>query len=796
MSPFRQARIVKASAQGIELALEAGWRCRVGLVAPGVGRLLMLPPDGLREPRSWSVLDGADPWQGADRLALFAGAAPARLVQDSDALTLDDGRLRLRIGLSPFTLAWDQSGDGGQHWQPCCADRASFAYAHAQKSGTLGHWQARDACDQYFGLGDKTGPLNKAGRRLRTRQLDALGYNGESSDPLYKHWPFFIGRRADSGLCYGVYYDTQAECCFDFGQEFDNYHGFYRHTEIADGDLDAYVFAGPDMAGVLARFLPLIGGTAMPPRWSLGYANTAMALADAADGQAQIAGFLARARACKFPLSAFHFGSGYTSRGKRRYVFTWNRDKFPEPQALLGAFRAAGVRTVANLKPCLLDDHPAFAAVAAQGGFVAQADGAPCLDPFWDGWGAHLDFGSAAGRQWWQSQFQAQVLTPGFDAGWNDNNEYPIWNEAGQSQGQGQPLAIHRCRPVQALWMTQATALQQQAHRPAERVYTVTRAGPPGIQRLAQTWTGDNTTSWHTLRWNQRMAMTMSLSGMFNTGHDIGGFAGPEPGAELLIRWAQACCLNPRMMMNSWKADGQVNSPWLYPEALPAIHATVRLRLRLLPYLYTLLWQARQRHLPVLRPSFFDFGDDPRCWADDDPAVADSMMVGPELLLAPVFEAGARQRRVYLPLGAHASGWFDLGGLNHWPGGSEVTVDAALEQVPIFVRAGALLPMTDSHGDGLLTEEPSRLLRYFPAPAGSGRSQAELFEDDGLQTAFDRAGQVVHQFSAVADDAGLAIQAAQLGDWPLPYDRIGVELPAAERRPLSLRSGRVPLVRA
>ena len=113
-----------------------------------------------------------------------------------------------------------------------------------------------------------------------------------------------------------------------------------------------------------------IGGTALPPRWSLGYANTAMALADHPDAQARIAAFLARAVAERFPLSSFHFGSGYTSRGQQRYVFTWNTDKFPDPAGLLRAFAAAGVRSVANLKPCLLDDHPAYAALAAGGAFV------------------------------------------------------------------------------------------------------------------------------------------------------------------------------------------------------------------------------------------------------------------------------------------------------------------------------------------------------------------------------------------------------------------------------------------
>jgi alpha-glucosidase len=790
VTPFRHAKLESADPRAVVLMLDGGWRMRVTLVAPGIGRALLLPPEGLREPRTWSVIDGQarDPWQGADRSALFADAPAATLTRDGDSITLTDDLLRVHIALNPPGLTWEQWQGSG--WQTCCTDRPTFGYGSAARSGLTGHWQRRDEHDQYFGLGDKTGPLNKAGRRFRTRQLDALGYNGENSDPLYKHWPFFIGRRADSGACYGVFYDTLAECTFDFGQEFDNYHGFYRATEIADGDLDCYVLAGPDVAGAVTRFVKLIGGTAMPPRWSLGYANTAMALADVPDAQNRIAEFLATAKRLQFPLSSFHFGSGYTSRGNRRYVFTWNRDKFPEPAGLLQAFRDAGVRTVANIKPCLLDDHPAFEAVAAAGGFIREEGGAICLDPFWDGWGAHLDFTRDGDRHWWQDNLQHQVLEMGFDAGWNDNNEYPIWNEAGVTHANGQSLPIHRSRPLHPMLMTEATAERQRALKPDERTYTITRAGAPGIQRTAQTWSGDNTTSWHTLRWNQRMALTMSLSGMFNIGHDIGGFFGPTPDAELLIRWTQACCLVPRMIMNSWKADGSVNTPWLHPEATDTIRSAVRLRLRLMPTLYTLIWQAAARHCPVLRPTFFHFGDDATCWQDND-----EMMIGPDLMVAPVFASGQRERTLYLPKGANAVGWFDFWSGRYWPAGQTVTVPAELERLPLFVRAGALLATTDTWQDEALTEEPSRALHYYPPPADApaSRSSAELFEDDGLQAGNAPAHHRLHRFEATANRNALRISASDTGAWPLPYTQIRVVLPKGEQRPLTLAASRIAL---
>jgi alpha-glucosidase len=780
MTPLRTGQPRALASGTVELQLPHGWRLRVTMIDGHTGRQTLLPPGGtFREPRTWALdPEGTYPLEGRRRDTLFAPDARAVTSQADGEIHLSGTHLRARIALDPLAVTWEQRDTQGA-WQVCCADRPeSYAYAFSERSGTLWHWQVRHpGAERYFGLGDKTGPLDLHGRRLRTRALDALGYDAKTGDPLYKHWPFFIDHRTEPGTACGLYYDTLAECTFDFGAEHDNYHGRYRVTEIADGDLDLFVFAGPSIREALARFVAAIGGTALPPRWSLGYANTAMGLADAPDAQQRIRDFLGHAERDGFPLSSFHFGSGYTSRGKQRYVFTWNRDKFPEPQRLIAAFAQAGVRTVANLKPCLLNDHPAYAPLEAAGAFVRD-DAGPCLEQFWDGWGAHLDFTREGDRDWWQRGLQQQVLDVGIDVGWNDNNEYEIWGERAAINGFGEALPMPRARPLQPLLMTRATYDQQARHKPGERVYTITRAGPPGLQRWAQTWTGDNTTSWHTMRWNQRMALTMSLSGMFNVGHDIGGFDGPVPDAEMLIRWTQACCLVPRMIMNSWKADSSVNSPWLHPEATAPIRAAVRLRLRLLPYLYTQMWRAAREHLPVLRPTFFDFGDDPATWADND-----EMMVGPDLLVAPVFEPGARARRLYLP--RHAGGWYDWASGAHHAGGQWIEVAAPLERLPLFVRGGALLPVTDSASDRARTEEPTRALRVYP---GAGDSEAWLFEDDGLQATGADDRQRVLRLRLHDDGRALRVRLDGTGRWPLPYRALRVSLPGGAQRTLQLES--------
>ena len=216
----------------------------------------------------------------------------------------------------------------------------------------------------------------------------------------------------------------------------------------------------------------------------------------------------------------------------------------------------------------------------------------------------------------------------------------------------------------------------------------------------------------------------MSLSGLFNIGHDIGGFAGPTPDPELLIRWTQAGVLHPRFLMNSWKPDNVTTSPWLHAEALPAIREALRLRLRLVPYLYSAMHAAHEAHIPMLTPTFVLFEDDPACFAD-----ADALMFGPSLLAAPVASPCARQVEVYLPRGPEC--WRDFWtGEVHAPGRT-VVVEAPLERLPLLAPAGAIVATTDAGKDySRLHDEPSRALLVYPGE-GAGESSAVLTKTTG-----------------------------------------------------------------
>lgn len=748
-----QAALFDVGAGGDALAT-----VRVAVLDRDIGRVTLVRPDGHRLDRGWSIAPGGLEPGFAGRLrADETGFAhpPVDHEERDGRVLLNAAGLTAEIRLHPFGVAWRRAGEA----EPFLRDRPTQAYLLSRRTGAVAHFTARHAAERHHGLGDKAGPLDRTGRRFSIDAVDPCGFDTELSDPLYKMLPFVV---VDGPAgAHGVFYDNMARATVDLGCTVDNYHGLFRSYEARDGDLDYYVLAGPTVPDVTRRFSWLTGGQAFAPRWSLGFAMTSMAIADAPDADARVSAFVEDCRRHRIRCDSFHFGSGYTMVGGRRYAFNWNRDKFPDPAATLARLKAAGMQPVTNLKPCLLDDHPRLREVEAAGGLVRDGlTGDAAVAQFWDGLGFHLDFTSPGGRAWWAGGLRSALLDYGAASIWNNNDEYEIWDEDAVCAGDGRPFPQSLGRPAQALLMHKLAYETQAARAPDKRLYVITRAGGAGISRYGQTWTGDNETAWKTLRFNLTQGLNMSLSGYFNIGHDVGGFHGPVPTPELFCRFVEFCALWPRMVMNSWKEDGTVNTPWMHPEVLDEVRGAIDLRHSLLPYLYTQMWRAAAEDVPAIRPLFWDFPFDAAARG-----IEDSFMLGPDLLVAPVLEPGAATRHAYLP--RHEGGWYGWHDGRHHAGGG-VSVDAPLGRLPLFARAGAVVP-TEA-GDGLE-------LRVFGALPGE--TSGLLYLDDGDTAAWRSVGRAV-RFALRPGDGGAVVTA----DAPdLPFMRavgVGVRLGSPE----------------
>ncbi|SNT73691.1 TIM-barrel domain-containing protein [Paracoccus seriniphilus] len=761
----------------VTLDLEAGRRLRVAVLEQDLFRVSLIGANGWRQGRTWSIAPDADvPFEGRDRDLNCGFSCPGyQFAEEDGALIIQTEALRLLIR-APLQLIWQARIDG--EWRVFATDRPTGAYMAGTRDHSHAHFLLRESSEQVYGLGEKTGDLERSGRRFEMRNLDAMGYDAESTDPLYKHIPFTMTRTRNAGS-WSIFYDNLASCWFDLGNELDNYHRPYRAYRAQDGDLDYYMSWSPDLAGLTRRQAWLTGGTAFPPRWSLGYSGSTMSYTDAPDAQDQVSGFLDRITEHDLPCDSFQMSSGYTSIGDKRYVFNWNTEKFPDIDAMAAQYGERQVHLIANIKPCLLQDHPRYAEAMEAGLFVRDSESdAPERSVFWDDEGSHLDFTNPDTVEWWKSNIATQLLAHGIGSTWNDNNEYEIWDGAARCHGFGDPIEIGLIRPLMPVLMTRASRDAQIAHAPATRPYLISRSGAPGIQRYAQTWTGDNRTDWKTIRYNTRMGLGLSMSGIFNIGHDVGGFSGPRPEPELFLRWVQNGIFHPRFTIHSWNDDGTVNEPWMYPEILPQIRAALDLRYRLIPYLYSALYQAVVDHQPMLRPTLMDHENDPRCFEESD-----DFLLGRDLLVATVMERGATERRVWLP--DNGTGWYDFHSQTWHAPGQSITLPVTLDTIPLFVRAGAVLPLSAGAKRAASEADPNRSLAIFPAQ-GTFCDHALLYEDDGVDArALDGAHWLLDvQVNGSEDAIDLTLTAS--GDWLPQWQKLTVTLPASETRVLRI----------
>ncbi|AYN29626.1 glycoside hydrolase family 31 protein [Buttiauxella sp. 3AFRM03] len=775
MKTLKTWTLLKSDANHVELSVDGKHRLNLFVLEQGMFRVLIKRENKLALNRTWSIAPESDvPWEGRDRESLQGFALPGFTVEElDDTLRISTDKLRVTVH-QPLWLEWEYLNQDSQ-WQLLASDRPTSAYLLNAHGDGVAHYQRRFKEERYYGLGEKAGPLQRTGKRYEMRNLDAMGYNAESTDPLYKHIPFTITRRPD--VSFGMFYDNLSSCWLDLGNEIDNYHLPYRRWQAESGDVDYYLFLGPQVLDVTKAFVRLTGKTLFGPKWSLGYSGSTMHYTDAPDAQNQLMSFIKLCNEHAIPCDSFQLSSGYTSIKNKRYVFNWNDDKVPQPKVMSQAFHDAGIKLAANIKPCLLQDHPRYQEVVEQGLFIKDSEqDSPERSVFWDDEGSHLDFTNPATVKWWQNGVTTQLLEMGIDSTWNDNNEYEVWDGEARCYGFGQEIAIKNIRPVMPLLMMRASLEAQQAFAPEKRPYLISRSGCAGMQRYVQTWSGDNRTNWNTLRYNTRMGVGMSLSGLYNVGHDVGGFSGDKPDAELFVRWVQNGVMHPRFTIHSWNDDQTVNEPWMYASVTPAIRSAIETRYRLLPYFYTLLWQAHADDEPMLRSTFLDHEHDAKTFEE-----CDDFMLGRDLLVASVVEEGQREREIWLP--ENGAGWYDYYTGQWYSGGQTIVVDAPLERLPLLVRAGAALPHSARITHVLASADNVRELKVYPLQ-GTGVSHGSLFEDDGESWGYQQGNALWLSWEIRCTADEIHVSFSRKGDYQPAWSEMKLTLPAGEKRRL------------
>ena len=572
--------------------------------------------------------------------------------------------------------------------------------------------------DAIYGLGDKTGYLNKRHYAYENWNTDDPAPHVDCFKSLYKSINFFI-LKGENGCC-GILADNTFRTAFDFGKESDDYL-FFAH---AGGALDYYMIPGKDLKEVVGKYVQLTGAPKLQQKWIYGFHQSHWGYLSA-DEIRQVSDTM---RANHIPFDAIHCDIDYME-GYR--VFTFNGKRFSDPKGLFDYLRSINVKPICIIDPGVKQDPGYFMydEGEANGYFAKNPDGTTYVGKVWPGASVFPDFSKAETRAWWEDK--VKLLT---DAGvrgiWNDMNEPANFTgqlpDDVQFEG-GSHLEMHN---VYGHLMAQATydgLLKADGKRP----FVLTRACCAGSQRYCSGWTGDNHSMWGHIQLSLVQMMNLGLSGMFMTGSDVGGF-GSDCTPELLIRWTQAGCLSP-FFRNHYASGTRAQEPWAFgEETTKIVRKAIALRYHLLPYIYDL---AHNSQLPMLRPLVMEYPEDPKV-----ANICDQFLLGDSLMAAPVINPGVTARAVYLPEGT----WYDYYTGKQYQGGQYILAEAPIDHLPLFAKAGAIIPV--AVGAPECVEDITEVaLEVFP---GSG--SFTHYTDDGETMDYENGA--IHALKVTVED--------------------------------------------
>ncbi len=590
----------------------------------------------------------------------------------------------------------------------------------------------------------KKGEITNQPKTFRMWNYDAAGMYGPGSDPMYICIPIYLGLHSSGS--YLIFYENSFEAKFTFED--------IATANFEGGSLRYYLTVGSP-AQLLERYTELTGRSPLPPRWALGYHQSHWGYRTEEVVRAEAKAFEAH----NLPLSAFHLDID-VQVGYR--AFTIDPDRFPNLGNFTQELLEQGVRFIAIMNPGIKYSRHSNLFLEGQvlGAFCRLPNGKLVVGPVWPGWCVFPDFTNPMVRKWWSRQY-AYLIDVGVAGFWHDMNEpaaFIMWGDRSlpkvtQHYMEGRGGDHREAHNVYGLLQAKAGYESLCHYHPHQRPFIVSRAGWAGLQRYAWTWTGDIECTWAALRQTVATVVGLGLSGIPYSGPDIGGFQG-NPSAELYLRWFQMSTFLTFCRTHS-SNNVENRTPWTYGEPyLTIIRQLLQLRYRLLPYFYTLSWEASQKGYPPVRPLFWSDSNDSKLWD-----VEDAFLLGDSVLVCPIVEEGMRKRNVILPKGYWYNFWDDA----LIEGGKEINLEAPLEQIPLLIKAGTILPMEDG-------EQLS--LHIYPPMQET--SEASLYND-----AKDGYGDWrVDRFQMVRFENGLDLIWDKQGDYPFPYKSVQLYLHA------------------
>ncbi|MGC1450015.1 MAG: TIM-barrel domain-containing protein [Candidatus Sulfotelmatobacter sp.] len=685
-----------------------------------------IAPGALPEDASWAVLPGprsksvdVQPLQDAASVGFRTASLEVRMERDPLRLVIRD--------LSGNVISADAVG------RPVRFQLGGFTISKQMPGG-----------EHYFGLGDKAGSFDRRNQAFTLWNTD-VGPQ-ESTDPLYKAIPFFLG--ISGTRAYGLFLDNTWRTWFDFGKQARDAIAFGSEG----GPLDYYFFYGPTPKQVVEGYAYLTGLPPLPPLWAFGFQQSRYSYTP----ESQVREIAKRLRADAIPSDVLYLDIDYQFKNR---PFTVDPKTFPNFPGLVSDLRKDHFRTVTitdlHIAHAPNQGYSPYDTGEAGSHFVKNPDGTDFIGIVWPGPAVFPDFTRAQTREWWGSLYQ-QFVQDGVAGFWNDMNEPSVFD------GPGMTMPLDTVHHIEEPGFTTRTATHAEIHnivglenaratyegllklRPDERPFVLTRATYAGGQRYGFTWTGDNSATWNHLRLATQMVLNLGVSGISMVGADVGGF-GSSPAPALLTRWVELAAFSPLCRDHAAKGT-HPHELWANgPEQEAIRRRYIETRYRLLPYIYSLADESSRTGLPMMRPVFLDF---PEIFAPNSGGfdhLDTEFLLGPSLLVAPPpFAETLDDYAVSFPKDHE---WYDFWtGLKAPPSpqappiaaivtalnlGAEISwprsIHPPLETMPVYVRDGSIIPIQPLIQNTDETPKGPLELHVYPGPQCRG----SIYLDDG-----------------------------------------------------------------
>lgn len=607
--------------------------------------------------------------------------------------------------------------------------------------------------EEFYGLGDKTGYLNKRHYAYDNWNTDNPDPQVESFTRLYKSIPILLGLK--NGHPYGIFFDNTYRNHIDLGKESNNYY----YYSADNGNLDYYVIGGASLKAVVTNYTYLTGRVPMPQKWTLGYQQSRWGYSVS---QKQVEKIAENLRKYDLPCDVLHLDIDYM-KGYR--VFTWRKDTYEAPEEFIKKMRKLGFRIITIIDPGVKKDdadYKIYQEGIEKGYFVKATDGTVYVNEVWPGDAVFPDFGRQKVRQWWAKNCK-YLVDLGVSGIWDDMNEPASFR--GEIPGdvvfhnEEEASTHNKMHNVYGHNMAKATYEGLKKYS-GKRPFVITRAAYAGTQKFSTVWTGDNQSLWPHVQMMIPQLCNLGLSGFSFAGTDIGGF-GADTTPELLTRWIEGALFSP-LYRNHAALGTRSQEPWVFGESTLSIYRKyLKLRYRFIPYLYDEFYREGKTGLPVMRPLVLNYENDPHVYNMND-----EYMVGEDILTAPVVQEGQTKRAVYLPEGE----WIDFWNGVEYAGRNTILVDAPIDKLPLFIKKNTILPWGKevSH----ISDEPdeSMTFRVF-----GKKGKYVHYQDNGTDFKYQKGEYNLYKVK-VNKDGSVKVKLEKHGFGPV-YRRITVQLP-------------------